>query len=149
MPFLIVGISGWAHTRVAAQVHDETTADPTRPDLTVLPAVLNISDVCSSLLYRLRMNVTSIMPVAVSVGSCLGTRGSLLSRHTHGKQSAEANDNAIADTLIQSSVYHLVVAEGTSSEETGAECFFPITTQRVSLSWDLRDKRVRGHAAPV
>lgn len=30
---------------VAAHVHDETTADATRPDLTVLPAVLNISEV--------------------------------------------------------------------------------------------------------
>lgn len=65
-------ISGWARTRVAAQVHDETTADPTRPDFTVLPAVLNISEVCSSLLYRLRMNVTSIMPATVSDGPGLG-----------------------------------------------------------------------------
>lgn len=62
------------------------------------------------------MNVTSIMPVMVSVGSCLGPLSWLLSRHTHGKQGAEANDNAIADTLIQSSIHHLVVAEGTSSE---------------------------------
>lgn len=30
---------------VAAQVQEETTADATRPDLTVLPAVLNISEV--------------------------------------------------------------------------------------------------------
>ena len=30
---------------VAAQVHEETTADATRPDFTVLPAVLNISEV--------------------------------------------------------------------------------------------------------
>lgn len=36
---------------VAAQVHEETTADATRPDLTVLPAVLNISEVWDSLLY--------------------------------------------------------------------------------------------------
>ncbi|TLS22301.1 uncharacterized protein PpBr36_09872 [Pyricularia pennisetigena] len=35
---------------VAAHVHDDTTADPTRPDFTVLPAVLNISDVCNSAL---------------------------------------------------------------------------------------------------
>jgi len=33
-----------------AQVQEETTADATRPDFTVLPAVLNISEVCSSLL---------------------------------------------------------------------------------------------------
>lgn len=120
-PCLTVRISGWAHTRVAAHVHDETTAEPTRPDLTVLPAVLNISDVCSSLLYRLRMNVTSIMPVMVSAGSSLGPLSWLLSRHTHGKQGAQANDNAIADALIQSSVHHLVVAEGTSSEELQAK----------------------------
>jgi hypothetical protein len=31
--------------RVAAQVQDDTTADATRPDFTVLPAVLNISEV--------------------------------------------------------------------------------------------------------
>lgn len=30
---------------VAAQVQEDTTADATRPDLTVLPAVLNISEV--------------------------------------------------------------------------------------------------------
>lgn len=36
--------------RVAAHVQEETTAEATRPDLTVLPAVLNISEVCSSLL---------------------------------------------------------------------------------------------------
>jgi hypothetical protein len=36
--------------RVAAQVQEDTTADATRPDLTVLPAVLNISEVCNSLL---------------------------------------------------------------------------------------------------
>lgn len=36
---------------VAAQVQEETTADATRPDLTVLPAVLNISEVWDSLLY--------------------------------------------------------------------------------------------------
>jgi hypothetical protein len=45
--------------RVAAHVQEETTADATRPDLTVLPAVLNISDVWSSLLYLLRIHVTS------------------------------------------------------------------------------------------
>jgi len=32
---------------VAAQVQLLTTADETRPDLTVLPAVLNASDVCT------------------------------------------------------------------------------------------------------
>ena len=31
--------------RVAAQVHEDTTAEATRPDFTVLPAVLNISEV--------------------------------------------------------------------------------------------------------
>lgn len=31
--------------RVAAQVQEETTADATKPDFTVLPAVLNISEV--------------------------------------------------------------------------------------------------------
>jgi hypothetical protein len=36
---------------VAAQVHDDTTAEATSPDLTVRPAVLNSSLVCSSLLY--------------------------------------------------------------------------------------------------
>jgi hypothetical protein len=35
---------------VAAQVQDETTALATRPDLTVRPAVENISEVCTSLL---------------------------------------------------------------------------------------------------
>jgi hypothetical protein len=43
--------------RVAAQVHEETTALATRPDLTVRPAVENISDVCSSWLYRLSAHV--------------------------------------------------------------------------------------------
>lgn len=33
---------------VAAQVHEDTTAEATNPDFTVLPAVLNISEVCSS-----------------------------------------------------------------------------------------------------
>ena len=46
--------------RVAAHVHDETTADATSPDFTVLPAVLNISEVWSSLLYLFRTQVTSI-----------------------------------------------------------------------------------------
>lgn len=32
-------------SRVAAHVHEETTADATRPDFTVRPAVLNISEV--------------------------------------------------------------------------------------------------------
>lgn len=36
---------------VAAQVHEDTTADATSPDLTVRPAVLNSSLVCNSLLY--------------------------------------------------------------------------------------------------
>jgi hypothetical protein len=36
---------------VAAQVHEDTTAEATSPDLTVLPAVLKSSLVCSSLLY--------------------------------------------------------------------------------------------------
>lgn len=35
-------------SNVAAQVHDDTTAEATRPDLTVRPAVENISDVCNS-----------------------------------------------------------------------------------------------------
>ena len=34
--------------RVAAHVHEDTTAEATRPVLTVRPAVLNISDVCTS-----------------------------------------------------------------------------------------------------
>jgi hypothetical protein len=38
---------------VAAQVHEDTTAEATSPDLTVRPAVLNISLVCNSLLYQL------------------------------------------------------------------------------------------------
>ena len=46
--------------RVAAQVQDETTALATRPDLTVRPAVENISEVCNSLLYRLRTQVVTI-----------------------------------------------------------------------------------------
>jgi hypothetical protein len=35
-------------SRVAAHVHELTTAEATNPDFTVLPAVLNISEVCSS-----------------------------------------------------------------------------------------------------
>jgi len=46
--------------RVAAHVHEETTADATSPDFTVLPAVLNISEVWSSLLYLLSTQVTRI-----------------------------------------------------------------------------------------
>ena len=45
-------------TKVAAQVHEETTAEATRPDLTLRPAVENISEVWSSRLYLLRMKVT-------------------------------------------------------------------------------------------
>lgn len=36
---------------VAAHVHDDTTADATNPVFTVRPAVLNISDVCTSFWY--------------------------------------------------------------------------------------------------
>lgn len=50
---------------VAAQVHDDTTAAETSPVFTVLPAVLNTSDVLSSLLYRLSTNVQSIIPKAI------------------------------------------------------------------------------------
>ncbi len=42
-PYLYAIPDDWR--RVAAQVHEETTADATRPDFTVLPAVLNISEV--------------------------------------------------------------------------------------------------------
>jgi hypothetical protein len=41
---------------VAAQVQEDTTAEATSPDLTVRPAVLNISLVCSSLLYLLAVS---------------------------------------------------------------------------------------------
>ena len=47
---------------VAAQVQDDTTAEETRPDLTVRPAVLKTSDVCNSLLYRRKTNVVNIIP---------------------------------------------------------------------------------------
>lgn len=49
---------------VAAQVQEETTALATRPDLTFMPAVLNTSDVWTSLLHRLSTKVVSIMPKA-------------------------------------------------------------------------------------
>lgn len=49
---------------VAAHVQEETTALATSPDLTVLPAVLNISDVWTSELYLLRTYVVSIIPKA-------------------------------------------------------------------------------------
>lgn len=94
------------------------------------------------------MNVTSIMPVMVSVASRLGLLSGLLSKHTHSKQGAQANDNAIADALIQSSIHHLVVAEGTSGEESQAESL-PVTLRRMSFDWDLRGGKVRRCATPV
>lgn len=54
---------------VAAQVQEETTADATRPDLTVLPAVLNISEVWDSLLY-LRCTTHSLETVWPGLESC-------------------------------------------------------------------------------
>lgn len=48
--------------RVAAQVHELTTAEATSPDFTVLPAVLKTSDVWTSLLYLLSTYVVIIMP---------------------------------------------------------------------------------------
>jgi hypothetical protein len=45
---------------VAAHVHEETTAAATSPDFMERPAVLNISDVWTSLLWRLRMWVRLI-----------------------------------------------------------------------------------------
>lgn len=50
------------HTNVAAQVQEDTTAEATKPLLTVLPAVLKTSLVCNSLLYRFRTNVVNIIP---------------------------------------------------------------------------------------
>jgi len=42
-PYLYATAEDWS--KVAAQVHDETTAEDTKPDLTVRPAVLKTSDV--------------------------------------------------------------------------------------------------------
>lgn len=53
-------------SKVAAQVQDETTALATRPDLTVRPAVENISEVCSSLLYRLSTHVVKTFSIRQS-----------------------------------------------------------------------------------
>ena len=41
---------------VTYQVHELTTAEATKPDLTVRPAVENISEVCTSLLYLYIVN---------------------------------------------------------------------------------------------
>lgn len=46
---------------VAAHVHDDTTADATNPVFTVRPAVLNISDVCTSFWYLRRQNLISLI----------------------------------------------------------------------------------------
>jgi hypothetical protein len=48
-------------SNVAAQVQLLTTALATNPDFTVLPAVLNTSDVWTSLWYRFSAHVTRIM----------------------------------------------------------------------------------------
>lgn len=90
---------------VAAQVQEDTTADATRPDLTVLPAVLNISEVWDSLLY-LRCTTRSSEQFAL--------RGDEKSRHcvsplqnpggedhSKGKQEAEADDDAVAISLAE------------------------------------------------
>lgn len=46
---------------VAAHVHDDTTADATNPVFTVRPAVLNISDVCTSFWYLYYQNFISLL----------------------------------------------------------------------------------------
>lgn len=78
---------------VAAHVHEETTAEATNPDFTVRPAVLNISDVWSSLLYLLRTQVTRIC-IHLVIHLYFGMRG--LTYHAKGKYSTKTKDNAIA-----------------------------------------------------
>lgn len=90
---------------MAAHVHDETTADATRPDLTVLPAVLNISEVWDSLLY-LRRTTHSLEQSAVKQWKSCGQRVSPLQNpggedHAQGKQEAEADDDAVAIGLAE------------------------------------------------
>lgn len=59
-PYLYATLVDWS--KVAAHVQDDTTAEATRPDLTVRPAVLKTSLVCNSLLYRRRTKVVNIIP---------------------------------------------------------------------------------------
>lgn len=90
-PYRYATLEDWR--RVAAQVQDETTAEATRPDFTVRPAVLNISDVCNSWLYLFNTHVMStwshVLAIAVQK----------LSRRTHhskGENSPESQDDAIS-----------------------------------------------------
>lgn len=88
--------------RVAAQVQDETTALATRPDLTVRPAVENISEVCNSLLYRLRTQVVTICArLAMTFNHVSFGRDRSSTYHTKRKQESNAQDNSISPALTQ------------------------------------------------
>lgn len=87
-------------SRVAAQVQEETTAEETRPDFTVRPAVLKTSEVWSSLLYRLRTNVVNIMPKLFSVKVSRVADVSILEEYSR-EQEAQTDDNAIASGLAE------------------------------------------------
>jgi hypothetical protein len=84
-------------SRVAAQVQEETTALATRPDLTVRPAVENISEVCNSLLYRLSTQV---------VKTCLCQQQYIsvpaqVTHHAKREQEPNTEHNAITPALAQ------------------------------------------------
>ena len=84
-------------SRVAAQVQEETTALATRPDLTVRPAVENISEVCSSLLYRLS---TQVVNTCTHQSQCT-TVPSLMTYHAKREQESDTEHNAISPALAQ------------------------------------------------
>jgi hypothetical protein len=83
---------------VAAHVQEETTALATRPDLTVRPAVENISEVCFSSLYRFRAQVVKTLAcVSSSVEGELANM--FVAHHSDGEQSADPKDNSISPGL--------------------------------------------------
>lgn len=94
-------------------VQELTTAEPTSPDLTVRPAVLNISDVCNSRLYLRRMKVTNIMPGGSQQVSKSGHRELVVvveyRQLTEGEGSTQAQDDAIANALVERYVHHVRV----------------------------------------